>query len=386
MGAFTFNTSQRLVFEEGSSAALAQHAASFLGARPLIVTDKGIVSSGLLAGPLKSLSGDGRDLAVFDGITADPDLGVLNGALEAARTFKPTAIVGFGGGSSLDVSKLVALLASSSEPLDGIWGVGNIKGPRLPLILVPTTAGTGSEVTPISIITISEDEKRGAVSPVLLPDLAVLDPLLTIGLPAPTTAATGVDAMVHAIESFTSRSPNNNPVSRTLAVEALKLLGQHIESAVTRPEDRAARGGMLLGSMLAGMAFANSPVAAVHALAYPIGSSFHVPHGVSTALMLPHVIRFNAEEAQTGYAELAPHVFPELSSVSKPLERTNLFADRLQDLIKRLGLAPSLRDAGITASDLQKMAADAMKQTRLLVNNPRPVTETNALAIYEAAL
>ncbi|TYC52412.1 iron-containing alcohol dehydrogenase, partial [Marinobacter sp. BW6] len=143
------------------------------------------------------------------------------------------------------------------------------KGPRLPLILVPTTAGTGSEVTPISIITVGEEEKRGVVSPFLLPDLAVLDPLLTLGLPGPVTAATGIDAMVHAIEGYASKSANNNPVSRTLAVEALRLLGGNIEKAVLTPRDEDARGAMLLGSMLAGMAFANSPVAAVHALAYP---------------------------------------------------------------------------------------------------------------------
>ncbi|MGG2478986.1 iron-containing alcohol dehydrogenase, partial [Rhizobium sp. BR5] len=196
------------------------------------------------------------------------------------------------GGSSLDVAKLVALLAKSGEALGNIYGVGNVTGERLPLVLVPTTAGTGSEVTPISIITTGAHQKKGVVSPVLLPDAALLDAKLTIGLPPAVTAATGIDAMVHAIEAFTSTSANNNPVSRALAKEALRLLGANIEIAVKTGTDLAARQGMLLGAMLAGQAFANSPVAAVHALAYPIGGRYHVPHGLSNSLVLPHVLRF----------------------------------------------------------------------------------------------
>ena len=214
-----------------------------------------------------------------------------------ARENDVTGVVGFGGGSSLDVAKLSALLAGSGEDLEAAWGVGNAKGPRLPLVLVPTTAGTGSEVTPVAIITVGGDEKRGVSSPILLPDIALLDAELTLSLPAGTTAATGIDAMVHAIEAYASKSANNNPMSRMLAVEALRLLGGHIERVIAEPGDIEARAAMLLGSTLAGMAFANSPVAAVHALAYPIGGTFHVPHGLSNALVLPHVLAFNAAEA-----------------------------------------------------------------------------------------
>src|ERR671916_573671 len=185
------------------------------------------------------------------------------------------------------------------------------KGPRLPLLLAPTTAGTGSEVTPISIVTPGAHEKKGVVSSVLIPDIALLDPELTLGLPPHVTAATGVDAMVHAIEAYTSASPNNNPVSRALACEALRLLGRNIRRAVHHGQDSDARAAMLLGSMLAGQAFANSPVAAVHALAYPIGGHFGVPHGLSNALVLPHVLRFNAPACGSRYAELLPHAFPE---------------------------------------------------------------------------
>jgi len=186
--------------------------------------------------------------------------------------------------------------------------------------------------------------------------------------------------MVHAIEAYTSASPNNNPVSRALACEALRLLGRNIRRAVHHGEDREARAAMLLGSMLAGQAFANSPVAAVHALAYPIGGHFGVPHGLSNALVLPYVLRFNAEACGDLYAELAPHAFPEL-------ERPNAeaFIAALVELAEDIGLEPRLRDVGIPRDAVDLMAEDAMKQTRLLVNNPRPVTLEDARAIYEAA-
>ncbi|WP_298815046.1 iron-containing alcohol dehydrogenase [uncultured Roseibium sp.] len=386
IGAFTFNTSQRIVFESGSAAQLADHAADFLGERPFLVTDPGILSLGLQSSCERALVETGRNLGRFEKVAADPPRALVDEAVEAAKQHRATSIIGFGGGSSLDVAKLVALLAGSNENLDEAWGIGNAKGPRLPLILIPTTAGTGSEVTPISIITVGDEEKRGVVSPILLPDIAVLDPLLTLGLPGPVTAATGIDAMVHAIEAYASKSANNNPVSKTLAIEALRLLGANIETAVFSPQDESARGAMLLGSMLAGMAFANAPVAAVHALAYPIGGTFHVPHGLSNALVLPHVLKFNNPVAAELYAEIAPVLFPDLSCIEDPVNRADVFAERLAKLSEKLGLQTSLRDVGIGEGDLPKMARDAMKQTRLLINNPRDIAEKDALEIYMAAL
>jgi alcohol dehydrogenase class IV len=218
-----------------------------------------------------------------------------------------------------------------------------------------------------------------------LPDLALLDADLTLGLPAPVTAATGVDAMVHAIEAYTSEGANNNLLSATLAKQALSLLGGNIETAVKSGQDLAARSAMLLGSMLAGAAFANSPVAAVHALAYPLGGTYHIPHGLSNALVLPHVMRFNLPACVEHYAELAPWAFPELANEVDSEKRARAFIERLAELNKCLGLQTRLRELGVEESDLPKLAADAMKQTRLLVNNPREVTEADALAIYQAA-
>jgi len=251
------------------------------------------------------------------------------------------------------------------------------------LILVPTTAGTGSEVTPISIVTTGEGEKKGVVSPLLLPDIALLDAELTLGLPAHITAATGIDAMVHAIEAFTT-ARLKNPISDCLAGQALRLLSGAIKQACTVPSDLRAREDMLLGACLAGMAFANAPVAAVHALAYPVGARFHVPHGLSNSLVLAPVLRFNLRVAMPLYAQLQDFVAPGFDG--DETKRATAFIDYLSGLAAELGLPTRLRDVGISADDIPLLAADAMKQTRLLVNNPRPVTEQDAAALYLEAL
>ncbi|MDQ6437537.1 iron-containing alcohol dehydrogenase [Mesorhizobium sp. LHD-90] len=385
MNPFTFNTTPSLVFESGAARRFGAVAGGRLGPSVLFVTDPGLRKLGLCDAAIASLEEKGARVTVFDAVEADPSRATLMKAVEAGKAAGATGIAGFGGGSSLDVAKLAALLIGSGEDLDGAWGVGQAKGPRLPLALVPTTAGTGSEVTPVSIITVGDEEKRGVSSPVILPDIAVLDAELTIGLPPAITAATGIDAMVHAIEAYASRSANNNPLSKMLAREALRLLGANIETAVADGRNIAARGNMLLGSMLAGQAFANSPVAAVHALAYPIGGTFHIPHGLSNALVLPHVLRFNAADAAHLYAEIAADAFPHISREEGAQGRCSAFIEELVALSARVGLPPRLRDVGIGEDALPKMASDAMKQQRLLVNNPREVSEQDALAIYRAA-
>lgn len=385
MTPFIFNTTKSVVFENGAANRLADLAGGLLGKNCLVVTDHGLRKLGLCDGAIAALEAAGHTVTIFDAVEADPSRETLMKAVEAGREAAATGVVGFGGGSSQDVAKLVALLLGSGEDLDAAWGVAQAKGPRLPLVLIPTTAGTGSEVTPVSIITVGAEEKRGVSSPVILPDMAILDAELTLGLPAHITAATGIDAMVHAIEAYASKSANNNPLSKLLAREALRLLGANIEAVVADGSDVEARGAMLLGSMLAGQAFANSPVAAVHALAYPIGGTFHIPHGLSNALVLPHVLRFNAPDAGTLYAEIAADAFPELDAVEGTQARTAAFIDALADLSNRVGLQTRLRDVDIPKDAIDKMASDAMLQTRLLVNNPRAVTETDAHTIYMAA-
>lgn len=384
MSNFVFNTTKSIVCEAGASARIADIAGSLLGPRVVLVTDSGLRRLGLADAALASFASAGIDVAVFDDVAADPPERNVLDLFAAITAHRATGVIAIGGGSPMDVAKVAALISGSGETLSGIYGVNVARGPRLPLVLMPTTAGTGSEVTPIAIITTGEAEKKGVVSPLLLPDMAVLDADLTLGLPPAVTAATGIDAMVHAIEAYSSASANNNPVSRGLARQALSLLGAHIREAVFNGRDRAAREAMLLGSLLAGQAFANSPVAAVHALAYPIGGHFHVPHGVSNALVLPHVLRFNLPQAGAIYAEIAADAFPGLGAVRKE-ERGSAFVEALADLGRELDVPQRLRDVGIPREALDTFAADAMKQTRLLVNNPRPLGEADALAIYEAA-
>lgn len=383
MDAFTFNTTPSVRFVPDGVKDLAATVGTLLGERVVIVTDRGMVATGLPETASTAMKAAGATVHMFDAVEADPPEAIILAAAKLMQDVQATGVIGLGGGSSLDVAKLAAALAKSGAVLADSYGIGNLPAGRLPLVLVPTTAGTGSEVTPISIVTTGENAKMGVVSPVLLPDVALLDPMVTLGLPAHVTAATGIDAMVHAIEAYCSASPNNNPVSQALAREALRLMGPAIETAVSTPNNVAARSDMLLGSLLAGQAFANAPVAAVHALAYPIGGRFKIPHGLSNALVLPHVLRFNAQTAPAGYAEIAPILFPHLSGTQT--EVAMAFCDELQALSLRCGLPPRLRDVGIAESDLSVMAQDAMAQTRLLVNNPREVTQDDAYAIYKAA-
>jgi alcohol dehydrogenase class IV len=384
MAGFTFNTTRSIIAADGASARIGELVKPLLGSRALLVTDKGLRALGIIDPAIKSLEDAGIAVSIFDEVEADPPEANILAALGAAKAHGATGVLGLGGGSPMDVAKVTALLAKSGEPIAEAYGVGAAKGPRLPLALVPTTAGTGSEVTPIAIVTTGEAEKKGIVSPVLLPDLAILDAELTLGLPASVTAATGIDAMVHAIEAYASRSANNNPISRGLARQALQLLGGNIREAVFNGRNRAARGQMLLGSLLAGQAFANSPVAAVHALAYPIGGHYHVPHGLSNALVLPHVLRFNLPEARHLYAEIAADAFPELAA-TPPAARAEAFIEALAALSRELGLQERLREVAIGEDALPMLAREAMKQTRLLVNNPREMAEADALAIYRAA-
>ncbi len=385
---FSFTTTKTLINAPGSLATIASHCKTLGIHRPMVVTDQGIVSVGLLDQLNNALAADTADadalaISVYAKVVADPPESIVLEALSQAKEHKADGIIGFGGGSSMDTAKLIALLACSGEQLADVYGVDQAKGPRLPLILIPTTAGTGSEVTAVAIITTGETTKSGIVSPLLLPDIALLDAELTTGLPAHVTAATGIDAMVHAIEAYTS-AHKKNPYSDMLAREALKLMSNNIQTAVEDGKNLLARQNMLLGACLAGQAFANAPVAAVHALAYPLGGHFHIPHGLSNSLVLPEVLKFNAAAAGEQYAELCDIVMPDNTGTDRH-EKTQLLIRYFEDLIAKLGLPTTLRDAGVTEQSLSTLAADAMLQQRLLINNPVEVREEDALRIYRAA-
>jgi alcohol dehydrogenase len=384
MNAFQFQTVPSIVSEFGLSRRLGAFLREnkYQQHRAAVLTDRFLHEGGVISPALDSLREHGFELTVIDNVIADPPERIVHEAVDRLRDANIELVIGLGGGSSLDVAKLTAVLVRSKQPLSEMYGIGKVTGSRLPMVLLPTTAGTGSEVTPIAVITTGETTKLGVVSPVLYADLALLDAELTLGLPPKATAATGIDAMVHAIEAYTSRH-KKNPVSDALANVALGLLVPNLVTACRNGRDRNAREAMLLGAMLAGQAFANAPVAAVHALAYPIGGIFHVPHGHSNALVLPHVLRFNLGAAAPLYAELAEGIVPGVSG--SPEQKAQAFINHLERLAEQVGIETRLRQVGVAESDLERMAADAMKQTRVLVNNPREVSEADALAIYRAA-
>lgn len=384
MKPFIFSTTKSIISEIGAIKRITDICSTLDISKPLIITDQGIINVGLMRPLDTAFQVAGKKYFCFDQVVADPPEHIVLAAVAYAKEVEADGIIGFGGGSSLDTAKLVALLANSDEQLTDIYGVDAIRGKRLPLILIPTTAGTGSEVTPIAIVTTGDTTKAGVVSATLLPDIALLDANLTLGLPSHVTAATGIDAMVHAIEAYTS-TIKKNPYSDLLAKQALTLLSNNILEATFNGTNLEARQAMLLGACLAGQAFANSPVAAVHALAYPLGGHFHIPHGLSNALVLVQVMNFNVSHCADLYAELAPSINDTINPDKSDKEIAQELIDFIAGLIKQLKLPVSLAEMGIVESDIDTLATDAMLQTRLLVNNPKPVLLADVKQIYNQA-
>ena len=378
MTSYSFSTVPHVRVGPGLARSLGDECEKLGVRHPLIVTDNGLVTLGLIAPIAQAIANQCDSVTLFDGVSADPSESVVEAAYAVARDNHVDGVIAVGGGSSMDVAKVVSVLMVSDRSLAEMYGVDQVPPGRLPLFLVPTTAGTGSEVTPVAVITTGATTKAGISSSVLLPDIAILDAELTLGLPPNATAMTGIDAMVHAIEAYTSKL-RKNPISDMLSLRALRLLSHNINTVLTQPTNLAAREAMLLGSMFAGQAFANAPVAAVHALAYPLGGHYHIPHGLSNSLMLPAVLAFNAPAVEKDYGELAT-VLP--GNVAPSALGLMGWCD---ELIAGSGLPATLEAAGVAADDLPMLAADAMLQQRLLVNNPVEVTEANALTLYEKA-
>ena len=384
MDNFIFSTVADIEFGEGSSSLLGDRISSMGLRNAFIVSDPGILSLGLMDQALADLVKHKVEYQIFSKVTADPPEQIVLQAASELRASECDLVIGFGGGSSMDVAKIIAVLAKGNQKLEEMYGVDKVTGSRLPLIQIPTTAGTGSEATMVSIITTGETTKAGVVSRVLLADKVLLDPRLTAGRPPHITAATGVDAMVHAIEAYTSRRLKN-PISDMLARQALELMSKNIETAVNDGSNMIARGAMLLGAMKAGQAFANAPVAAVHALAYPLGGNYHIPHGLTNSLVLPHVLRFNLRDASSMYAELASIVCDTPNMQENDSAASLALVEYFEELPKRLRLQVSLREMNIPYEDLPRLAEEAMLQQRLLINNPRELKLENALEIYKRA-
>jgi len=348
-----------------------------LNKRIAIVTDKGVRGLGLMDRGIDALKSAGFDVQVFDQVVADPPDTIVLEIADGIRAFGAGLVIGFGGGSPMDTAKVAAHLAGCEQPLETMYGVGNAKGPKLPLLLIPTTSGTGSEVTNVAILTTGATSKMGIVSDSLYADRVLLDAELTLGLPASITASTGIDAMVHAIEAYTSIRLKN-PISDALALTALRKLRNNIVEAVTDPANVDARNEMLMGAMLAGQAFSNAPCAAVHALAYPLGGFFHVPHGLSNALVLTEVMKYNQLKADEWYAEIAADMGVGQTGSS--------LVDEMLRIKNETRVPQTLSEVNIPGDAIKMMADDAMTKDRLLMNNPREMTHDAVMKIYETIL
>ena len=380
----TFQTTPRILMGCGALRQVASEVNRLQCRRVMIVTDKTLVEAGLSAKVENVLSEAGIQWTRFDAVEPDPRFEIAVKAAEAAKTAGADLIIGLGGGSPLDIAKVCAVLVTNTKPVSELFGIDLVSSAGLKTILIPTTAGTGSEVTPIAILSDENEKlKKGIVSPRLFPAVAIVDPELTLGMPPHVTAATGLDALIHAMEAFTSK--NANSLSDVLARQAMKLVYGHIRKAFANGEDIDSRAKMLEGSLLAGMAFANAGVTAVHAFAYPIGAEFHIPHGVANSIMLPPVMEFNMLGNLEKFAEMA-EIFGEPVSGLNLRERALRMVKAISELVDDLQVPRKLRGFGVTETHIPELAQAVMKVTRLLANNPRRITLSDAETIYRQVL
>jgi alcohol dehydrogenase len=331
---------------------------------------------------IEALRADGCEVTVWYDMAGEPTIPEFKRALTAARQARIDAVVGLGGGSAMDVAKLVAALIDGRQVIEEVIGVDKLLGRALWVACIPTTAGTGSEVTPIAILgDLEADLKKGVVSRHLVPDAAYLDPMLTVTMPATVTAATGLDALTHCIEAYTSRFAQ--PLVDVYALAGIALIARNLERAHKNGADLEARADLLRASLYGGLCLGPVNTAAVHALAYPLGGEFHIAHGLANALLLPHVLRFNLQASPGRHADIARALGVERGEdeLADALEGIR----RIETLILQCGVQVGLRNHGIARADIPRMAGAAITVTRLLERNPRVLTEPDARAIYETA-
>jgi len=375
-----FSTVGRIVFGNDAFDTLADEVKQLGGQRTFVVTDPGIRAAGIVDRAAEILAAAGIRHQVFDEVTADPDVAVAEESLRAAGDFAPDIVVGLGGGSALDIAKVTAALMINGGPVESYFGIAKIPRAGIPLVLVPTTAGTGSEVTSISVLSDARmNVKKGIVSPYLFARTALLDPLLTLGLPPRVTAYTGLDALVHAIESYTGRQATY--LTEPLALEAIRLIARHLRKVYADGSDIEARSGMLRASLLAGMAFSNTQTAAAHACALSLGAKFHLPHGVATALMLPAVMRYNRIAAPHKFARIARSFGVPLKRLD-PMLQTRRAIDAVTELMADVDFRLGIDHYGVSLDHVSELTDDAMQAVRLWNNNPRSANREQVSAIF----
>ncbi len=379
-----FQTTPRIVMGSGSVAGIPAEARRCGAGKVMLVTDKGLVEAGIVEPVEKALAAEGMTVERFDSVDPDPRYEIAAEAAKVTKDFGADVVLALGGGSPIDIAKVAAALVVNDDPVQSYFGIDMLPKPGLPTIVVPTTAGTGSEVTPIAILSDeSEKLKKGIVSPYLFPKSAVLDPDLTVGLPPHVTAATGMDALIHAIEAYTSK--NAYTMSDMCAEQAILLISDNLRTAFANGKNIEARAKMMEGSLLAGMAFANAGVTAVHAFAYPIGAEFHVPHGIANSIMLASVMEFNMLGNLAKFARMAELLGENTEGLSQR-DAALVAVEAMACMAADVKIPQSLGEFGIRDEHIPGLAQGVMKVTRLLDNNPRELTVADAEEIYRRVL
>jgi len=380
---FSFTGARKIIFGQGAFSGLPSYIRELGGSRPLIVLDRNLSETGFGEKVSNVLGAADIAYVLYDRVEPEPAIRLADDCAKTALKKKCDCVVGIGGGSALDCAKAVSVLAANGGKAVDYLGLNRVPGPGLPKIMVPTTAGTGSEVT-FTAVFVRPDlkKKEGMNSPHLYPDIALLDPLLTLTLPPGPTAATGIDALCHAIESYTSI--NASPMSELLSIEAIRLIAENLRTAVHNGQDADAREKMLLGSLYAGLGLANAGVTAVHSLSYPLGGRYGVPHGLANTVMLLPVMEFNLPGALEKFAVIA-EAMGETADDMPLRDAAYLALEAVEALIEDCGIEQSLKSLGIHRKDFPALADAAMTVARPLENNPRRITRQDAIEIYKRA-
>nr|HID59272.1 iron-containing alcohol dehydrogenase [Desulfobacterales bacterium] len=374
---------QKIIFGDGAIRLLGQEIGLLERRYAFVVADRGIKEIGLLEGMLESLEEKGIRYIVFAEITPEPSPQLADQGAHMARKEGCDIVVGIGGGSSLDVAKAIAILITNGGMAEDYIGLELVPRPGLPTVMIPTTAGTGSEATFTAVFTMREKKSKGGInSRFMYSNLALLDPELTLSLPPAITATTGMDALTHAVEAFTSLQAN--PLSDLMAREAISLIGKFLPLATHNGENREARNKMLMGSLLGGLALASAGVGACHALAYSLGALFDVPHGLANAVLLPHVMRFNMDAALEKYAEISRLM--NIVEMEESVDRAAQTAvDAISSLSRKIGIPRSLGELNIPESAIDDLAEASLTVKRPIENNPRNIDKEGAVAILREA-
>jgi alcohol dehydrogenase len=378
-----FYSPNKVVFGLDAIKSLGSEALQLGARKALIVTDPGVVKTDLLQPAKASLESAGIPFIIYDRVEPEPPIRCVNEATSQFRSEGCDVIVGFGGGSSLDVAKGISLLATNGGNLLDLCGIDLVKKKGVPKILIPTTSGTGSEVTRVLVVTDEKNNTKEVVNSIhVLADVAIVDPLLTLTVPPRVTADSGMDALVHSIETYVS--VNATPYSDIFAEKAVQWIGQYLPTAWAKGSNLEARYFMSLAATYGGTAFASGGLGAVHALAYPIGTEYHLAHGRSNAIMLPHIMKFNLSGNPEKYASVAGFMGKRTEGI--PAMKGALLAiEAIQELLETLQIPYRLRDYGISKKDFPTLVEGAMRFARLFVPNPRDLTEEDVQYIYEQA-